>query len=429
MHASDDPIADVPIVVCGSGAFHRSARMWMQRSSIAAVCGYSSLSIMFLSNDSHVELRRLRLHPGGDERREVLPGVAVEQDLVVDDLIRGLGQHLAVGDAPAGIGLVPRPGEERVDRQLVGFLSPAMIVSCHREPPRPWLVCGVSYTRRHAREQAQPYPRWPRATTRRRSSRTGPRHGWIGATSRPTPTSGKPPYCIVIPPPNVTGGCTWATPWAARSRTSDPPGPHAGVRGPVAPGHRPRRHRHAGGRGARAGARRAIDRRDLGREAFVERVWEWKEQYGGGIVEQIKRMGARATGAASASPWTRGSAHAVRVAFVRLYEADLIYRGERLVNWCPTRQTGLSDSEVEHEEVEGELVDVPLSAAPTGAGPSRSPRPASRRCWATPASPCTRPTSATATLVGTTVTHPFDGREIPIVADACTWTRSSARAR
>ena len=52
MHASDDPIADVPIVVCGSGEFQRSARMWMHRSSIAAVCGYSSLSIMFLSNDS-----------------------------------------------------------------------------------------------------------------------------------------------------------------------------------------------------------------------------------------------------------------------------------------------------------------------------------------------------------------------------------------
>ena len=52
MHASDDPIADVPIVACGSGAFHRSARMCTQRSSIAAVCGYSSLSIMFLSNDS-----------------------------------------------------------------------------------------------------------------------------------------------------------------------------------------------------------------------------------------------------------------------------------------------------------------------------------------------------------------------------------------
>ena len=52
MHASDDPIADVPIVECGSGEFQRSARMWMHRSSIAAVCGYSSLSIMFLSNDS-----------------------------------------------------------------------------------------------------------------------------------------------------------------------------------------------------------------------------------------------------------------------------------------------------------------------------------------------------------------------------------------
>ena len=111
-----------------------------------------------------------------------------------------------------------------------------------------------------------------------------------------------------------------------------------------------------------------------------------------------------------------GLSRAVRVAFVRLYEAALIYRGERLVNWCPTDRTGLSDSEVEHEDVEGELITFryPLSDG-TGAIEVATTRvetmlgdtgiavhPGDERY---------------AALVGSTVTHPFDGREIPIVAD------------
>ena len=99
-----------------------------------------------------------------------------------------------------------------------------------------------------------------------------------------------------------------------------------------------------------------IERRDIGREAFVERVWAWKEQYGGEIVDQIKRMGASCDWSRERFTMDEGLSRAVRVAFVRLHEAGLIYRGERLVNWCPTDRTGLSDSEVEHDEVEGELV-------------------------------------------------------------------------
>ena len=99
-----------------------------------------------------------------------------------------------------------------------------------------------------------------------------------------------------------------------------------------------------------------IDRRELGREAFVERVWAWKEQYGGEIVEQIKRMGASCDWERERFTMDEGLSRAVRVAFVRMYEDGLIYRGERLVNWCPTDRTGLSDSEVEHEDVAGELV-------------------------------------------------------------------------
>jgi valyl-tRNA synthetase len=159
-----------------------------------------------------------------------------------------------------------------------------------------------------------------------------------------------------------------------------------------------------------------IDRRELGRETFVERVWAWKEQYGGEIVEQIKRMGASCDWSRERFTMDEGLSQAVRVAFVRLYEAGLIYRGERLVNWCPTDHTGLSDSEVEHVEVAGELVtfrypltdhsgaiDVATTRVETMLGDTGiAVHPSDERY---------------AALVGRTVTHPFDGREIPIVAD------------
>ncbi len=98
-----------------------------------------------------------------------------------------------------------------------------------------------------------------------------------------------------------------------------------------------------------------LSRHDLGREAFVERVWAWKERNGSRIVEQLKEMGA-------AADWTRERftmdpmcSRAVKEAFVRLWDEGLIYRGERLINWDPATRTALSNEEVEHEEREGEL--------------------------------------------------------------------------
>ena len=93
MHASDEPIVDVPMAFSASGAFQRLAIIFQQRVSIAAVWGYSSLSTMFLSADSRVQPRGERVHPGPDERRQVEAGVAVEHGLVVDDLVRRLGQR------------------------------------------------------------------------------------------------------------------------------------------------------------------------------------------------------------------------------------------------------------------------------------------------------------------------------------------------
>ena len=140
------------------------------------------------------------------------------------------------------------------------------------------------------------------------------------------------------------------------------------------------------------------------------------EQYGGEIVGQMQRMGTSCDWSRERFTMDEGLSQAVRVAFVRLYEAGLIYRGERLVNWCPEDQTGLSDSEVEHDDVEGELVtfrypltdgsggiDVATTRVETMLGDTGiAVHPGDERYAAT---------------VGSTVTHPFDGRAIPIVAD------------
>src|SRR5438132_1532238 len=105
----------------------------------------------------------------------------------------------------------------------------------------------------------------------------------------------------------------------------------------------------------------------LGRDRFIQKVWEWKAQSGGAIIEQLKRLG-------SSCDWDRlrftmdeGLSKAVREVFVRLYEGGLIYRGERLINWCPRCLTALSDIEVEHEDATGRLYHIryPLADDPT----------------------------------------------------------------
>ena len=228
--------------------------------------------------------------------------------------------------------------------------------------------------------------------------------------------SGKKPFTIVLPPPNVTGALhmghaldhTLQDVMVRRRRMQGwealwlPGTDHAGIGTEVLV----RRQLEEEG----------VDIQELGREGFLERVWQWKERYGDRIVEQMKRLG-------NSCDWDRlrftmdeGLQRAVRVAFVRLYEDGLIYRGDRIINWCPTDRTALSDSEVEHEEVEGELVtfryeltdgsghvDVATTRVETMLGDTGiAVHPADARYR---------------DLVGKTVRHPFDGREIPIVAD------------
>ena len=124
------------------------------------------------------------------------------------------------------------------------------------------------------------------------------------------------------------------------------------------PGHRPRRHRHADDGGAAAGRAKARRRQQLGREAFVERVWEWKRHYGGAILDQMKRLGASVDWQREYFTMDERLSVAVREAFVRLYEQGLIYRGAYIVNWCPRCQTAISDLEVVHDEHKGHLWEI-----------------------------------------------------------------------
>jgi valyl-tRNA synthetase len=99
-------------------------------------------------------------------------------------------------------------------------------------------------------------------------------------------------------------------------------------------------------------------RRELGREAFIERVWEWKKHYGGVILDQMKRLGDSVDWDREYFTMDANLSQAVRETFVRLYEDGLIYRGKYIVNWCPRCGTAISDLEVKHEEVAGKLYEI-----------------------------------------------------------------------
>ena len=166
---------------------------------------------------------------------------------------------------------------------------------------------------------------------------------------------GEPYFSLVIPPPNVTGSLHMGhmfehaiidaqIRWRRMRglRTLWLPGTdHAGIATELMVD--------------RQLASEGLSKRDLGREKFVERVWKWKEQFGGRIVEQMKRAGVSCDWPRERFTMDAGLSRAVREAFVRLYDKGLIYRANYIVNWCPRCQTVLSDLEVEHEDMPGHL--------------------------------------------------------------------------
>ncbi|MBP1757200.1 MAG: valine--tRNA ligase [Firmicutes bacterium] len=169
----------------------------------------------------------------------------------------------------------------------------------------------------------------------------------------PQPDPAKKPYTIVIPPPNITGQLHMGH--ALDNALQDILIRFKRMQGYAAlwlPGTD-----HASiateAKIVEAMKQEGISKDDLGREKFLERAWEWKRLYGGRIIEQLKRLG-------SSCDWNRerftldeGLSEAVQEVFIRLYQKDLIYRGERIINWCPTCLTSISDAEVEYEEKQG----------------------------------------------------------------------------
>ena len=170
--------------------------------------------------------------------------------------------------------------------------------------------------------------------------------------------SDKPPFCIVIPPPNVTGSLHMGHAFqhslmdalCRRRRMQGyevlwlPGMDHASIAV------------HA--LVERALAEEGTSRRELGRDAFVERTWQWKAEHGGKILAQMRRLGEGVDWTRERFTMDEGSNRAVHTIFKRLYDDGLIYRAKRMVNWSPEMRSVLSDAEVIHREVEGELVSM-----------------------------------------------------------------------
>ncbi len=159
------------------------------------------------------------------------------------------------------------------------------------------------------------------------------------------------------------------------------------------------------------------DKGSLGREAFLDRAWKWSRDYGGTIIEQLKRLGCSCDWSRSTFTMDESYSRAVIEAFVRLYEAGLIYRGERLINWDPVGQTALSDEEVIHKETQGQLwyFRYPLKE---GGGHVTVATTRPETMLGDTGVAVNPDDERYAGLVGKRVILPLVGREIPIFADS-----------
>lgn len=230
-------------------------------------------------------------------------------------------------------------------------------------------------------------------------------------------TSGKPPYSIVLPPPNVTGSLhmghaldhTLMDALTRRKRMQGyevlwlPGMDHAGIATQSLV------EKQLGARG--------VHKDDLGRESFIENVWEWKQESGGTIGGQMRRLGDGVDWSRDRFTMDEGLSRAVRTIFKRLFDAGLIYRAERLVNWSPVLQTAISDLEVKYEEVEGELVSFRYGSL-DDAEPHIVVATTRIETMLGDTAIAVHPDDDRYRhLVGTSLRHPFQDREIVIVAD------------
>jgi valyl-tRNA synthetase len=241
---------------------------------------------------------------------------------------------------------------------------------------------------------------------------------WLDAgVFRADPASDRPRFSMALPPPNVTGSLhighaldhTYQDGLARLHRMRGfevlwlPGMDHAGIATQNVV--------------ERELAKEGKTRFDLGREAFVERVWAWKAESGGRILGQMQRLGDSVDWSRERFTMDEGLSRAVREVFVSLYEQGLLYRGRRIINWCPRCLTALSDIEVEHEEVPGELALLRYPLA-DGSGFIRVTTSRAETMLGDTAVAVHPDDPRYRDLVGKTVRLPLVDRLIPIVADA-----------
>ncbi|MEA3405142.1 MAG: valine--tRNA ligase [Pseudomonadota bacterium] len=224
------------------------------------------------------------------------------------------------------------------------------------------------------------------------------------------------PYSIMIPPPNVTGSLHMGHAFQDtimdtliryhRMKGDDtlwqPGTDHAGIATQMVV--------------ERQLAAQGLSRHDLGRDKFIDKIWEWKEESGGTITKQLRRMGASPDWSRERFTMDDGLSDAVKEVFVSLYEEDLIYRGKRLVNWDPVLHTAVSDLEVISEEEQGNMwhMSYPLTDG-SGALVVATTRP--ETMLGDQAVAVHPDDERYQDLIGKTITLPLVGREIPIIAD------------
>ena len=247
---------------------------------------------------------------------------------------------------------------------------------------------------------------------------------WSNEPFRADATSGKPPYTIVMPPPNVTGSMHLGTAlvntiidtlirykrMAGFEALYLPGTDHAGIATQVLV--------------ERDLKKEGLTRHDLGREKFLERVWQWKERSGGEIMGQLKRLGASADYTRERFTLDAGVSRAVRHQFVKLYHEGLAYRGERIVNWDVVAQTTVSDLEIDRKEQKSQMhtlsykLEDALSAASNGeAGEIRIATQRPETIFADVAIAVHPEDSRFRHLVGQKARIPLTDRYIPIIED------------
>jgi len=241
---------------------------------------------------------------------------------------------------------------------------------------------------------------------------------WVkGNYFHAVPDPEKEPYTIVIPPPNITGQLHMGHAldntmqdtiirWKRMQGYSTlwlPGTDHASIATEAKIVEQMRKE--------------GISKEDLGREKFLERAWEWKKTYGGRIVEQLKKLGSSCDWERERFTLDEGCSKAVNHVFVNLYNKGLIYRGERIINWCPHCKTSISDAEVEFEEKEGSFwhLKYPLT---DGSGYIELATTRPETMLGDTAVAVHPDDERYKALVGKTVTLPIVNKEIPIVADS-----------